>query len=120
MRQKEINEKEYGSEKEKEFLPIYKKLINEYNIQLKQKNSDSFLGKWFIKEIRDEIDFVFKEIKQISNIDTKRILSIILSRTVRSCRATTHSDLATLFEPQITTYYCKKHGKICKPHLKEK
>jgi len=40
---------------------------------------------------------------------------VILSRTIRSCRATTHSDLATLKEPQITTYYCWKHKKICKP-----
>lgn len=115
VRQKEINEKQYGLEKEKEFLPIYEKLIKEYGIELKQKDTNNFLGKWFIKEIRDEIDFVFNEIKQISKKETKRILSIILSRTVRSCRATTHSDLATLFEPQITTYYCKKHGKICKP-----
>ena len=38
-----------------------------------------------------------------------------MSRTVRSCRATTHADLATLKEPVTTTYYCKKHGKICKP-----
>ena len=44
-----------------------------------------------------------------------RIISLILSRTIRSCRATTHSDLATLIEPVITTYYCTKHGKICKP-----
>jgi hypothetical protein len=42
-------------------------------------------------------------------------LTVILSRTVRSCRATTHADLATLVEPVTTTYYCKKHGKICKP-----
>ncbi|HPN88947.1 MAG TPA: site-specific DNA-methyltransferase, partial [Candidatus Omnitrophota bacterium] len=34
---------------------------------------------------------------------------------IRSCRATTHSDLATLIEPVTTTYYCVKHGKICKP-----
>ncbi|MFC1485039.1 site-specific DNA-methyltransferase, partial [bacterium] len=27
----------------------------------------------------------------------------------------THSDLATLKEPITTTYYCRKHGKICKP-----
>jgi len=40
---------------------------------------------------------------------------VILSRTMRSCRATTHSDLATLKEPQVTTYYCWKHKKICKP-----
>jgi len=42
-------------------------------------------------------------------------LAVILSRTIRSCRATTHSDLATLRVPQITTYYCCKHKKICKP-----
>ena len=34
---------------------------------------------------------------------------------MRSCRATTHSDLATLKEPITATYYCSKHGKICKP-----
>jgi len=42
-------------------------------------------------------------------------LAVVLSRTIRSCRATTHSDLATLKEPQLTTYYCFKHKKICKP-----
>ena len=41
--------------------------------------------------------------------------SVILSRTMRSCRATTHADLATLKEPVTSTYYCSKHGKICKP-----
>jgi hypothetical protein len=40
---------------------------------------------------------------------------VILSRTIRSCRATTHADLATLIEPITTTYYCSKHGKMCKP-----
>ena len=115
VRQKEINEKLYGTEKAAEFLPVYNKLIKEYGIELHQNKSDNFIDKWFTKVIRDEIDFVFDEIKKIQNIQTKRILSIVLSRTIRSCRATTHSDLATLLEPQITTYYCKKHGKICKP-----
>jgi hypothetical protein len=58
---------------------------------------------------------VFNEIKQIKNTDTKKIISVILSRTIRSCRATTHADLATLVEPITKTYYCAKHGKICKP-----
>lgn len=115
VRQKEINEKEYGKEKQEEFLPIYESLINKYKIELRQEKSETFLDKWFTKVVRDEIDFVFNEIKKIKDIRTKRILSIVLSRTIRSCRATTHSDLATLFEPQTTTYYCKKHGKICKP-----
>ena len=115
VRQKEINEKIYGNEKSQEFLPIYQNLIKKYNIELKQEKSETFLDKWFLKVVRDEIDFVFEEIKKIKDVPTKRILSIVLSRTVRSCRATTHSDLGTLIEPQTTTYYCKKHGKICKP-----
>lgn len=116
VRQKQINEKEYGKEKEEKFLPIYQKLIDKYKIELKQNSSETFLDKWFTKVVRDEIDFVYNEIDKIEkSLPTKRILSIILSRTIRSCRATTHSDLATLLEPQVTTYYCKKHGKICKP-----
>ncbi len=110
-----IDEKRYGAEKEAMFLPIFKKLLDEYNIRTLQNKEDTFLDKWYIKEVRDEIDFMFEQIKKIKSIETKRILSIILSRTIRSCRATTHSDLATLVKPQTTTYYCKKHGKICKP-----
>ena len=58
---------------------------------------------------------MFDEIKKITNVNTKKIVSVILSRTIRSCRSTTHSDLATLLEPMTTTYYCVKHGKMCKP-----
>jgi DNA modification methylase len=111
----EINEDVYGYEKEKEFLPIYNKLIKKYKIQLRQDKMDSFLDKWYSEHVRNEIEFVFKEIKKIKNPDTKNIISVILSRTIRSCRATTHADLATLKEPVTTTYYCAKHGKMCKP-----
>jgi hypothetical protein len=111
----EVNEDQYGAEKEKEFLPVFLNFVKEYNIQLKQDKSDSFLDKWYLQHIRTEIDFVCDLIKQIKNPSTKKVLSIILSRTVRSCRATTHADLATLKEPVTTTYYCSKHGKVCKP-----
>ena len=69
----------------------------------------------FIPSTRKEIDYVFKLLKEIKNNNTKVILTIILSRAIRSCRATTHSDLATLKNPQLTAYYCVKHKKICKP-----
>lgn len=111
----QIDEKAYGRVKEAEFKPIYDKLIKEYKIALLQEDHSTFLGKWFLQVVREEIDFVFEEIKKITNQPTKKILSIVLSRTIRSCRATTHSDLATLLEPVIAPYYCKKHGKICKP-----
>jgi len=111
----EIDEDKYGKEKEREFLPIFNMLVYEYRIKLKQDRADTFLDKWYSQNVRDEIQFVFDEIKKIERADTKKIISIILSRTIRSCRATTHADLATLIEPITATYYCSKHGKICKP-----
>ena len=112
---REINEKEYSKDKEQDFLSSYNDLVEKYKIKIKQDKNSSFLDKWFLSPVREEIDFLFSELKKIDNTDLKRILAIILSRTVRSCRATTHADLATLKEPVTTTYYCKKHGKMCKP-----
>ena len=115
VREGEIDELKYAKEKELEFLNIYHELVNKYDIKLLQNNNNTFLGKWFLTPVREEIDFIFNEIRKIDDKDIKKLVAIILSRTMRSCRATTHADLATLKEPVITTYYCKKHGKICKP-----
>src|SRR3989339_781848 len=97
------------------FSKIYNNLVRKYNIELNNFSAKNFLDKWYIKNIRKEIDAAFEQIKKVKNIKNKKILAVILSRTIRSCRATTHSDLATLKEPQLTTYYCYKHKKICKP-----
>lgn len=110
-----INEKQYAAEKEKEFLEIYRELVKKYRIELNHLSANSFLDKWYIKNVRKEIDFAFEQIKKVRDEKNKRMLAVILSRTIRSCRATTHSDLATLKEPRVTTYYCWKHKKICKP-----
>ncbi|MDZ4722464.1 MAG: DNA methyltransferase [candidate division Zixibacteria bacterium] len=115
VKRKEIDEFPFGTQKEKEFLPVYLGLLKSFGIKLHQRDSKSFLDKWYSQNVRDEIDFVHREIKRIKNPGTRDIISVILSRTIRSCRATTHADLATLIEPISTTYYCGKHGKICKP-----
>lgn len=115
VRNKEIDAKKYGREKEEVFLSVYEDLIHKYDIELKQDKAQTFLDKWYIKNIREEIDLAFSLINEIEDLGTRRILGLILSRTMRSCRATTHSDLATLKEPVLTPYYCHKHGKICKP-----
>ncbi|OGQ48662.1 MAG: restriction endonuclease subunit M [Deltaproteobacteria bacterium RIFCSPLOWO2_02_FULL_47_10] len=109
-----VNEDEYSIEKEREFLLIYKNLIKKHGVELNQNKGELFLDKWYIKSIRGEIDFAFDLIRKIKNTRNKKAIAVILSRTIRSCRATTHSDLATLKEPQLTTYYCCKHKKICK------
>ncbi|HHV36693.1 MAG TPA: site-specific DNA-methyltransferase [Candidatus Cloacimonetes bacterium] len=112
-----IDEKSYVPEKEKEFLKTYHALVDEYGVKLLQDSDDTFLDKWFLTPVREEIDFVYKEIQKVENPKTRKILAIVLSRTVRSCRATTHADLATLKDPVSESYYCAKHGKICKPLL---
>ena len=117
LQRKKINEEKYALKKERIFLKIYNRLVRKYGIQLHSTSCGhkNFLEKWYIPSVRHEIDCVFQEIKGIKNMNNKKILSVILSRTVRSCRATTHFDLGTLKEPQLTSYYCWKHKKICKP-----
>ncbi len=115
LNQKGFNEYDYAIKKEKEFLPIFESLVKKYKIELIKADTNSFLDKWYLAHIRTEIDFVFNLIKKIEDVNIKKVVTIILSRTIRSCRATTHSDLATLVEPISKTYYCHKHGKICKP-----
>ncbi|MGI0010091.1 MAG: DNA methyltransferase, partial [Nitrosopumilaceae archaeon] len=115
VNQKSFNEDRFAAEKEEEFLPVYQKLLKKYSVKLRQDTPSSFLDIWFTENMRREIDHVFEAIKQEKDVKTRKILALILSRTIRSCRATTHSDLATLKEPQLATYYCFKHKKICKP-----
>ena len=110
-----IAEAGYASQKESDLLPEYHALVKKYRIKIRQDRDDSFLGKWLLQPIRDEVDFILGEINKINDPQVRKVMSVILSRTARSCRATTHADLGTLKEPVTTTYYCKKHGKICKP-----
>ena len=118
VRTGEIDQKQYGNEKEAVFLETYHKLVAEYQIDTQMPiDSARFMKQWYLPGIRAEIDFVHNEIREIEDPSTQKALMLILSRTIRSCRATTHADLGTLREPVTTTYYCRKHGKVCKPTL---
>lgn len=114
LNRKEIIEKEYAPQKETAFLQVFYNLTKKHNIPLNVSN-DCFLDKWYFETVRKEIHFVNNLINKVDAAPIHSLLQVILSRTIRSCRATTHSDLATLIEPVYTTYYCSKHKKICKP-----
>ncbi|MDR1480463.1 MAG: site-specific DNA-methyltransferase [Planctomycetaceae bacterium] len=64
LRNKQINEEQYGNEKEKLFMPIYKRLVKKYDVRLLQNQNETFLDKWFLQHIRNEIDCVFTEVKK--------------------------------------------------------
>ncbi len=112
----EIDQKRYGAEKEIAFLKTYRELVAEHQIDLQMPpDSARFMKQWYLPRVRAEIDFVHNLIQEVEDSSTQNALMLILSRTIRSCRATTHADLGTLRKPVTTTYYCRKHGKVCKP-----
>ena len=76
INQREINEDKYGREKEKLFLPIYKKLIDKYEVVLAREKSDTFLDKWFFQHVSDETEFVYSKIKRLKNTNIKDILKL--------------------------------------------
>lgn len=117
VRQKEINEQQYSTEKVQQFMQIFNTIQQRYELKITPTGASGFLEQWYLEPVRQEIEFAFEQLKKVSNKTTKKIMALILSRTIRSCRATTHADLATLRKPVSQPYYCRKHGKICKPLL---
>jgi len=116
VRMGEIDQKQYGFKKENKFLDTYHQLVAEYQIDIQMPTDSSrFMKQWYLPGVRSEIDFVYNRIRKVEDKSTQHALMLILSRTIRSCRATTHADLGTLRKPVTTTYYCRKHGKVCKP-----
>ncbi|MYC77980.1 site-specific DNA-methyltransferase [Candidatus Poribacteria bacterium] len=116
VRAGEINQKQYGTEKEVAFLKTYHELVSEYQIDVQMPiDSARFMKRWYLPGVRAEIEFIYNLIKKVEDLSIQNALMLILSRTIRSCRATTHADLGTLRKPVTTTYYCRKHGKVCKP-----
>lgn len=114
------NEAQYGEEKLKQFLKENKGFFEKNGTKdksglLNEKEMNNFLNKWFSKRVRQESFYYIKLLDKVEDEDLRNVLRIILSRTARSCRATTHSDLATLTEPQNGPYYCRKHKKLCTP-----
>src|SRR3989338_4350675 len=112
------NEEQYGEEKLKQFLKENKEFFEKNGTKdksglLNEKEMNNFLNKWFSKRVRQELFYYTQLLKGVENENLRNALRIVLSRTARSCRSTTHSDLATLTEPQIGPYYCRKHKKLC-------
>ncbi len=111
-----VDEDSYGATKQLEFLWRYYALAAEHGVtQTIPDDADNFMESWYHRSELSEIRAAESCIASIENPSIQEVLRLILSRTVRSCRATTHSDLATLVKPVTETYYCGKHSQICKP-----
>jgi DNA modification methylase len=122
LSKKEITEKDYSKNIMENFYKEYQTIKEKYANRLKDKDNVNdifknkpFLDKWYSPNIKKELNFYLNLISEIPDEKIKKVAMIVLSRTARSVRSTTHFDLATLKNPVFDPYYCFKHKKICVP-----
>ncbi len=112
----EIDEDAYGTKCSGLFRSTYLNILRKHSVSnLIDSESSNFIKSWYLPSVLSEMRSAQDVINQISDRLTRDVLRLILSRSVRSSRATTHSDLATLVRQVTETYYCSKHSKVCKP-----
>lgn len=73
-----------------------------------------YLKQWFAPQALRELIF-YRDL--ITNYEDQEILKIILSRSARSARLTTHFNLDFPKKPQTEPYWCYKHRRICIPTM---
>ncbi len=78
----------------------------------KSNNHSDYLQSWFAPQALQEL-LAYRD--SIPNYEDQEILRIILSRSARSARLTTHFDLDFPKAPQTEPYWCYKHGRMCIP-----
>jgi len=77
-----------------------------------KETGNSYLLEWYAPQARKELLTYNSLIGSHSYPD---LLKIILSRSARSARLTTHFDLDFPKKPQTESYYCYKHSRSCSP-----
>ena len=71
-----------------------------------------YLVSWFAPRALESLLRYQSLINSYKNSD---VLKVILSRSARSARRTTHFDLDFPKKPQTEPYHCYKHSRTCKP-----
>lgn len=77
--------------------------------------SSEYLQRWFAPQALQEL-LTYRDL--ISSYENQEILKILLSRSARSARLTTHFDLDFPKAPQTEPYWCYKHSRTCKPTMR--
>ncbi len=77
-----------------------------------QDTDNKYLRMWFAPKARRQLLYF---LSLIPNYEYQDVMKIILSRSARSARLTTHHDLDFPKQPQTEPYYCFKHRRTCKP-----
>ncbi|MFA5553209.1 MAG: DNA methyltransferase [Phycisphaerae bacterium] len=75
---------------------------------------DQYLNEWFAPQALEEL-LTYRYLIENGSYKYKDLMRIILSRSARSARLTTHFDLDFPKRPQREPYWCHKHSRTCSP-----
>ena len=78
------------------------------------ETDNEYLKAWFAPKALKEL-LTYRYFIETSNYEYTDLLRVILSRSARSARLTTHFDLDFPKKPQLTPYHCYKHRRQCAP-----
>jgi DNA modification methylase len=76
--------------------------------------ADDYLQEWFAPLALRQL-LAYRDAIEAGSYLYKDLLRVILSRSARSARLTTHFDLDFPKRPQTEPYWCYKHSRTCQP-----
>ncbi|MEK7729517.1 MAG: DNA methyltransferase [candidate division KSB1 bacterium] len=75
---------------------------------------NEYLQAWFAPRALHEL-LAYRDLIDSEGYEYRDLLKIILCRSARSARLTTHFDLDFPKRPQVAPYWCYKHARECQP-----
>ena len=78
------------------------------------ETEDEYLMTWFAPKALHEL-LAYAYLIETGGYQYPDLLKVILSRSARSARLTTHFDLDFPKQPQTEPYWCYKHSRMCQP-----
>ncbi len=76
--------------------------------------ASEWLQSWYAPQALEEL-LAYRAALEGAEPEVKKVGSVILSRSARSARLTTHFDLDFPKAPAAGPYYCHKHKRTCRP-----
>lgn len=79
---------------------------------------DDYLQQWYAPQALEQLLIYRQAVKSSGYLYSYHyvdLMNVILSRSARSARLTTHFDLDFPKNPQIEPYWCYKHSRNCQP-----
>ncbi|MSO95814.1 MAG: class I SAM-dependent methyltransferase [Thermoleophilia bacterium] len=76
------------------------------------EEASDYVRTWYAPAAAEELLHFRGLVEQVGSAD---VLRVILARSARSARRTTHFDLEFPREPQLEPYWCFKHRRECRP-----